>query len=1228
MRIVRAPSVDGLAAELTRSLASARPNDPMIPVRIAVPSRGMERWLTQRLAHSLGAVGGEAGVCANVDLPFPGTVVREVLASVLGGVASDDDPWSAERLTWPVLHHLDDLPADAIHAPLRAHLRDGDGHVDRRRLPLARRIADLFDHYAMHRADMVAGWADPTTPDLDGEGRPLAPNVAWQPVLWRTLAEQLEVASPDVRFARARDALERGAIARPRDLPEQVTIFGVLSLPPLHLSLLDALAVHRPVEVFAVTPCPAWTASSGPMAAPVGEMSQGTSEQPSEVPPGSHPLLVSCGIGARHAAAALAPYADGSTWVSAELDDPATATPSPARALGVLQADLRADRARGDRHVDPVVLAPDDRSIQVHACHGAMRQVEVLREVLLGLLDDDPSLEPRDIAVLTPDIAAYEPIIRAVLGDGDRPGDDPRHGVPTLPFRVADRAVRDDNDVAQALLTVLELTTARVGASAVLDLLRSTPVATRFGLTAADVARLPEWVLGTGISWGIDADHRRELIDLEDATHTWRAGLDRLTLGAAMADDGTRLVAGVVPYDDVEGSHVDLLGRLTIATDALFRRLRDLRAPRTVAAWRDALDATVTALFDPGAGVRRDPLLTAQLAAVREALADLVDLAAGPDGRPSEVVLTLEEIRLALGEQLGSTSGPARFGSGAITFAGLEPLGNVPHRVVCLIGLDDEALPRSTHRHGFDLIAAQPRPGDPDRRVEDRQHFLDALLAARDHLVITYTGHDPRTNEVQQPAVPVSELLDVLDGTFRVADGRSGSEAGTTDRSDASDRPGGRRPRDLLLVDHPLQPHSPRYFRPPVGDESTVPQAFDQRQLAAARTAAADRAPAEAFFPADRPLPPPSADELDPVVVELADLARFLDHPVRWLLQRRIGVALGDDDLRLDDRDPTELDHLARWQLGQALLTDRPDATEQARWREHVLASGTVPVGGLGEVALDDIQQLVANLDAEVAQVEGDAWTLPVDVEVPVPDPATGGVHTTRRVVGSVELRGATVLHASVSTLKAKHRLAVWTQLLAATAQDPTLGPSGFLLGRKDDTDVKAVTLRSLAALIADGYGAPDAGGDVASAADGDAASAAGGDVASAADGDAAPAAGGDAAPTDVAVGVPTPEDVARQWLGELVELYMRGHVEPLPLLPETAHAYAAKCAKGGDVTDAIGEAAKKWESGFHAGEGEDAYVVQAFGAGSELADLAADTSFGDDAQRLWQPIITAEAKR
>ncbi len=90
------------------------------------------------------------------------------------------------------------------------------------------------------------------------------------------------------------------------------------------------------------------------------------------------------------------------------------------------------------------------------------------------------------------------------------------------------------------------------------------------------------------------------------------------------------------------------------------------------------------------------------------------------------------------------------------------PMRSVPHRVVCLLGLDDGTFPRKAPRDGDDLMLDDPHVGERDARTEDRQLLLDALLAATDRLIITYTGHDERTNLPRPPAVPVGELLDVV----------------------------------------------------------------------------------------------------------------------------------------------------------------------------------------------------------------------------------------------------------------------------------------------------------------------------------------------------------------------------------------------------------------------------------------------------------------------------------
>ena len=136
----------------------------------------------------------------------------------------------------------------------------------------------------------------------------------------------------------------------------------------------------------------------------------------------------------------------------------------------------------------------------------------------------------------------------------------------------------------------------------------------------------------------------------------------------------------------------------------------------------------------------------------------------------------------------------ANFRTGTLTMCTMLPMRSVPHRVVCLLGVDDGVFPRSVRLDGDDIAAGQPWVGDRDPRSEDRQLLLDAVLAAQERLLVIFAGMDPRTGEPTPPAVPVGELLDTLDQTARTADGRPIREA--------------------VTVRHPLQPFAPQNFRP------------------------------------------------------------------------------------------------------------------------------------------------------------------------------------------------------------------------------------------------------------------------------------------------------------------------------------------------------------------------------------------------------------------------------
>ena len=151
---------------------------------------------------------------------------------------------------------------------------------------------------------------------------------------------------------------------------------------------------------------------------------------------------------------------------------------------------------------------------------------------------------------------------------------------------------------------------------------------------------------------------------------------------------------------------------------------------------------------------------------------------------------------------------------------------SVPHRVVCLVGLDDGVFPRAGTVDGDDVLGRRPLTGERDARSEDRQLLLDALLAATEHVVITYTG----ANE-QSGAPPATRRTARRAARRRRPHHRRAGPGRDPDPAPAAalrrPQPQGRRPgRD-----------PPEWTDPELRGPAQRPFSFDTAALAGARSA-------------------------------------------------------------------------------------------------------------------------------------------------------------------------------------------------------------------------------------------------------------------------------------------------------------------------------------------------------------------------------------------------------
>lgn len=1033
----------GVLAELLADV----PPDPFRPEWVAVPSIGMRRWLVQRLSLSLGAAHGRSdGVSANIGFPFPAELRRSVLAADAALRGVEGDPWDVRRLPWVVLAVLDrpETAADPVLGPLT---RRAEGLTSTGR---AASLADLVDRYLLHRPGMVRRWI--SGDDVDAAGAPLADQHRWQPALVRAMRDVIGVPSPAECFDEVLHRLRCGELEV--DLPDRIFMFGLSTLPPDTVLLLDALAEHRSVHGLLLAP--SVVASTAVLTHVRSAAPARRSARTAGMPvlqrhgfdtgrPARHPLLRSWGEPSRETAALLgashvAVGVVGAIGHQPRFGDEAPAVPEPATVLGRLQVGIRQDLAASSG--SSPTIAVGDRSLQVHSCTGRTRQVEVLRDAILHLLDADDSLTEGDIAVLCPRMDDLAPVIQSVLGPSaehhggsprsghvGRPGDptavpprlvapvgrsaDPRSSsadgagrTPALRYRITDRDDRAEVPLFAALGALLDLLPGRFAASEVADLLGLPPVRERFGLSVEDLGRLDEWIEQANVRWGLDGPHRSGWgLPETFASNTWAGGLDRLLVSTTMRPDGATLaVGGVAPLQVADGAAV-AAARVADAVRTLGVLRERTQDRRTLADWCDLLAGAVAQLCSLPSSeawqVRRLDRLFAEL--VDESSTGVEDASTSP------VLLTLADVRRVLAERLVGDSARAAFGTGAITFCSLSPLRSVPHRVVCILGLDQDAMPRG-RPSGDDLLAAAPALGDRDRRSESRHLLLEAVLSAQQALVITCGGTDVRTNAPIPPAVVLDELWDCLSVTYDLSPEQV---------------------RERLLVEHPRQAFDVRNFRAGAVDvEQPVPWSFDPASLAGACSQAEQRRDPELTVLVPAPLAATDTGE----ELRLDDLSDFLRRPVPSFLTRTLQLRLPDQDDVVSDELPVQLAPLEGWRIGAALMDAHQAGLDHAAVAAQLRAAGSLPPGSLGDDVLIAADEEVTGF-VEVAAELGVG--LAADDDEPV-----------RVLLGDRTLVGTVPVHRSersapgpllvrFSRPKPHHVLLLGVRLLTLTAADP-----------------------------------------------------------------------------------------------------------------------------------------------------------------------------------------------
>lgn len=843
IHLIRSHNLNTLASALSEKLVETAPDDPFVSQKIIVPNLDTARWFKLFAAD-------QNGIAANLECMLPAEWLwrqtRKIYPDLPGLLQSDLQP-----MKWSLFELLSDPEAREKFQILNRYIESQpQERREQAAFQLAGQIASVFDGYLVYRPEMVLRWQ---------KGHSEKGDEKWQSELWRMLNKSWKKSGEDSQKNRAELYAEVTKALSEKKLESEDALYilnpGLLPLPLV--KMLEKTALQSDVFFYQIRLSKSGRENVNELAQVFGRESESIDN--------------------------VINYLDS--------DEVLNLYPqiSKKSALHRVQGEI----VEGV----PVSKFPEMKDgiqgIEVRSCHSSLREIEVLHQFLLEMFEEDESLHPDDVLVVTPDLETYRPYIKAVF-------DQAEEGRPHIPYHAGYSSRSSDTGIERSLLRLLSVIDSRFEFSDVIDHFMMKPVRQTFGVSESDCNKLKRWIEENHVVWGLNAEHRKEFGQPAEELQTWNSAVRRGWYGNLFGGEEGDSLDDLLLYQSIRTANDQAVwASFSNYMYRLDTMRKEIKRKKTCPDWSEWLSNKMDSLFDA--------------ASFEGVEAQSIRRIIGQISEQSEVAACRQEISFSLFKSELTSMLDRHKASGAlftngVTFSSMVPVRSIPFKIIALIGLNESSFPRKQVTPDFDLMAQNPLPGERNRKNEDRNLFLESVMAARDVHYCSYIGQSPVDNETIPPSTIVGEWVDVLSKA-------SGMEA------------------ENIIKKEALSGFSPTNF------ESG--KNYSGVYLQTAQTMLDDE-DSTSGLKLDQEIPLEESAE----PIQLDDMVRFYSNPIQWFLRKRFDISLREMD---EEKDEFQLDHLEKHILFQRVFGWVLDGKSDQKIQKYLVQSGAVPVGWPGQ---------------------------------------------------------------------------------------------------------------------------------------------------------------------------------------------------------------------------------------------------------------------------------------
>jgi exodeoxyribonuclease V gamma subunit len=728
-----------LAVKLAELLQ--RPNDdPFKKDIIMVDGKGTSNWLTHGILRD-----GGMGVQMNAELISSWRIIPW-MASVL----RQDPPKSRPR------DYLAGLPAIIFKIlsdnPGEWKTWAGSSETDNGVV-----LWDLCNRLARHYKDLLRD-------DAEWIEKASSRNDRWSK-LWIEAIAQLRKQHESILFIHEVDVLKELDNQKNLDLiaaavPGRISVFATGNIPRTHLQIFQKLSTVVDVNILNLQPTQQFHGDLNKYIESIDR------DEDTEVKSNAYPLLVACNRFFRLQQNKLL---DNIQEQSEEILEKNDSTPDTL--LKVLKNGI--DEFSSD---DSSLKIKADNSLVIHRCHGAMREVEVLRDELLRCFKELKNIKQGDVLILCPEPEVYAPILSGVLSARE----------PNFTFTTAGIFGVRKSPMASLVKSLLVLASGRVTALDIYGLISSDAARQSTHWTESEYEEIYEWFRNAPFQWGLNLEHRQKFYNLPAESHgveltedklssdeessentehhvgTLEEFINRLALGTAFGEKVILINDKSIPLEGVEGQQLlGLASQLLTVLDTLREWVDSAHTEEhTLNEWIDNFRKVIQ-IFKP-----TEKKLLEEYTELNSALAALEYRASSFN----DSLLSLRLFSSIIEEACDFEAGSGQFMTGGVTLAPLRSTSIHPARVVVFLGMNDGAFPKRQSKIGPEVYVSK------DSKFKTRSHqaldaredtsihtFLLGILAAQDRVIVTFDGYAGAEGKIASAAFPVEILRRVAE---------------------------------------------------------------------------------------------------------------------------------------------------------------------------------------------------------------------------------------------------------------------------------------------------------------------------------------------------------------------------------------------------------------------------------------------------------------------------------